>query len=148
MLIEETLRNYTVGGLELVLNYVPYYFRPDEIASGTEIMTAFVADVAELVRETPGRHLTVRVPASIQFCTSIGLDVVGWMAAGLVDVVVAQPLHIPNDNYGPSIGDADMDPTYDYSTFVQAAAGTPCQFHAVLQSAVHTDRLEEGGHTA
>ena len=42
-----------------------------------------------------------------------GLDPAGWMAAGLVDVLVAQPIHIPNANYGPSIGDAHMDPNYD-----------------------------------
>ena len=144
LLIEETLRNYPVDGLELTLNYVPYYFHPAEIADGSVIMTAFIARVAEMVRETPGRHLTIRVPASLEFCASVGLDVAAWMAAGLVDVLVAQPLHIPNDNYGPSIGDADMDPTYDYSAFVQAAAATPCRFHAVLQSSVHSDRLEEG----
>ena len=31
LLIEETLRNYPVDGLELTLNYVPYYFHPAEI---------------------------------------------------------------------------------------------------------------------
>eukprot|EP01052_Picozoa_sp_SAG31_P019640 SAG31_NODE_1442_length_8325_cov_5.564916_6_plen_198_part_00 len=144
LLIEETLQNYDVSGLELVLNYVPYYFHPNEVAEGSQIMTAFIARVANLVHETPNRHLTVRVPASLQFCTSVGLDIVAWMVAGMVDVVVAQPLHIPNENFGPSIGDADMDPTFDYTPFVRAAAGTTCKFHAVLQSSVHADRLDEG----
>ena len=33
----ETLSNYDCQGLELVLNYVPYYFHPDEIYSGTQV---------------------------------------------------------------------------------------------------------------
>ena len=39
-------------GLELVLNYVPYYFHPNEISSGTQIMTEFIARVASLVMST------------------------------------------------------------------------------------------------
>ena len=93
---------------------MPYYFHPDEVEAGRQIMTDFIAEVSAMVRRGAGaRHLTVRVPASLEFCASIGLDPAGWMAAGLVDVLVAQPIHIPNANYGPSIGDAHMDPNYD-----------------------------------
>ena len=30
-LIEETLKNYSIDGFELQLNYTPYYFHPDEV---------------------------------------------------------------------------------------------------------------------
>ena len=66
------------------------------------------------------------------------------MAAGLVDVLVAQPLHTPNANYGPSIGDATMDPNADYSEFVASAAGTKAHFHATLQTSLKSDRMDEG----
>ena len=50
-LIEETLIKYgsVIGGLELVLNYVPYYFHPSEVAEGRQIMTEFIAHVSKLV---------------------------------------------------------------------------------------------------
>jgi hypothetical protein len=44
----------------------------------------------------------------------VGLDVGGWLAAGLVDTLAAQPLHTPNANYGPSIGDSSMDQHVDH----------------------------------
>ena len=41
-LIEETLQRYPVDGFELQLNYMPYYFRPDEVDPGSRIMTQWI----------------------------------------------------------------------------------------------------------
>ena len=49
-LIEETLNNYPIDGFELQLNYTPYYFHPDEVEAGREIMTAWVRRVYEAVK--------------------------------------------------------------------------------------------------
>jgi hypothetical protein len=44
-IIAEVLEHYDVDGFELAMNYVPYYFRPEEAAAAAELMTAFVAEV-------------------------------------------------------------------------------------------------------
>ena len=79
-LIEETLNTYPIDGFELQLNYSPYYFYPDEVESGQEIMTAWIRQVYEaLKRSGSERELAVRIPASIEGCLQVGLDVCTWM---------------------------------------------------------------------
>ena len=43
--IEETLNAYPVDGFELQLNYTPYYFHPDAVEEGREIMTGWIGRV-------------------------------------------------------------------------------------------------------
>ena len=132
---------------------VPYYFHPDEVEAGRQIMTDFIAEVSAMVRRGAGaRHLTVRVPASLEFCASIGLDPAGWMAAGLVDVLVAQPIHTPNANYGPSIGDAHMDPNYDCEPLPRPCIAAPTALASIcrLSPCIHSStadrqRVRRGG---
>jgi len=144
-LIEETLNNYPVDGFELQLNYSPYYFHPDEIEAGRHIMTAWIQRVYESVKRSssvrfaqrllrePPRELAIRIPASIEGCLQMGLDVQTWLQEGIVDVVIGQTLS------GPEL----LDAMTDFRPLVEVAKGTPCRIHAALHSHVDSDRLGE-----
>ena len=82
-LIEETLNNYPIDGFELQLNYTPYYFHPDEVEAGREIMTAWIRQVYEAVKRSGARReLAIRIPASLEGCLEVGMDVRDWMEQG------------------------------------------------------------------
>jgi hypothetical protein len=133
-LIHETLTRYPVDGFELQLNYVPYYFRPDEVDEGRKIMTDWVAEVYRAVKASGAeRELAIRVPASLEGCWSVGLDVREWMRRGIVDVVVGQGFS----------GSELMDMTIDFRPLVQAAKGSQTRVHAAIQSHIDSDRLSE-----
>jgi hypothetical protein len=133
-LIEETLQGYPVDGFELQLNYQPFYFHPDEVDDGRQVMTDWIKRVSEAVQLSgPDRRLTVRVPAGMQGCYDIGLDVESWMRQGLVDIVVGQTFS------GPELVDCNA----DYRELVAAAKGTSVHVMATLQSLVDSDRLNQ-----
>lgn len=134
-LIEETLERYPVDGFELQLNYQPFYFHPDEVGDGREVMTAWVKRVCEAVRRSgQDRRLTVRVPIGVQGCYDIGLDVESWMRNGLVDIVIGQTFS------GPELVDCNA----DYRELVATAKGTGVHVMATLQSLIDSDRLGQG----
>ena len=134
-LIEETLMNYQIDGFELQLNYFPYFFHPDEIESGRSLMTDWIRQVYETVKNSgPERELAIRVPASVQGCWESGLDVSTWMHEGIVDVVIGQTFA------GPEL----LDSTIDFRPLVEAASGAKARIHAVIQSHVDSDRFGEG----
>ena len=131
-LVEEVLTNYPVDGFELQLNFYPYYFHPQEMEEGRRVMTEWIGDVYQAVKQSgPERELALRVPHSVEACLSVGLDVREWVRRGTVDVLIGQRLT------GPSI----TDPTADFSSLVEAARGTDCRVHATIQSHVDSDRL-------
>ena len=131
-LIEETLERYPVDGFELQLNQTPYYFHPNEVEQGREIMTDWIARVHSAVKSSgQERELVVRVPASIEGCLSVGLDVREWIRRGIVDVVVG------NTFAGPEL----IDPMADFRPLVEAAKGSDCRIHAAIHSLVDSDRL-------
>jgi hypothetical protein len=133
-LIRDTLTRYPVDGFELELNYVPYYFRPDEIDQGRSIMTEWVARVYRAVKDSGAdRELVIRIPASIEGAHNVGLDVQEWIRRGIVDVLVGQTFS------GPEL----VDQTVDFRPLVAAAKGSKCRVHAAIQSHLDSDRLGE-----
>ena len=131
-LINEVLQNYPVDGLELQMNFYPYYFHPSEVKKGIPVMTEWIEKVYQTVKKNnPERELAIRIPHSIDACLSVGLDVKDWAEKGIVDVLIGQRLS------GPSI----TDPTADFTSLVKAAEGTNCRVHATIQSHVDSDRL-------
>ena len=130
-LIEETLQRYPVDGFELQLNYMPYYFRPDEVGPGRRIMTEWIGRVYRAVKRSgEGRELVLRVPASLEQCESVGMDIREWLRQGIVSVLVPQ-------------GPGRFDPMLDLGPMVSAARGTDCRIHGYLPSTVDSDRLME-----
>ncbi|NKB71395.1 MAG: hypothetical protein GKR89_30350 [Candidatus Latescibacteria bacterium] len=133
-LIEETLGKYDVDGFELQLNYTPYYFHPDQVEAGCDIMTAWIEQVHQAVKASgPDRELVIRIPASLQGCRSIGLAVATWIRHGLVDCLVGQTFS------GPEL----INPQVDFRPLVEAAQGSSTRIHAALQSHLDSDRLRE-----
>ena len=133
-LVAETLERYPVDGFELQLDYGLHYFHPKQVQAGLEIMTAWVAQVYRAVKASGGeRELAIRVPASIEGCLSIGLDIQEWLRQGIVDVLIPQTLS------GPEL----LNHNADFRPFVAAAKDTDCRIHAALQSHVDSDRLAE-----
>ena len=130
-LVQETLSRYPVDGFELQLNYQPYYFHPERVEEGRPLMTEWVRRVATAVKAEGDRSLAVRVPASVEGCHAIGMDVASWIAEGLVDVVIGQTYS------GPELVDCNA----DFRGLVAAASGTGVHVMAAIQSLVDSDRL-------
>lgn len=144
-IIEEVLNHYPIDGLELHMNFWPYYFHPEEIEVGREIMTEWVAKVHAAVKQSaPERELVISIPASLEFCRSRGLDPEEWIARGIVDVLVAQKPALP--------GVMDPNSTLivyegwlldDIRTLVKKARGSTCRVLAAIDSHLDSDRLAE-----
>ena len=133
-LIKETLDRYPVDGFELQLNYSPVYFHPNGLVEGRETMTAWIRRVYEAVKKSgPDRELAIRIPASVEGCLSVGLDVAEWTRQGIVDVLIGQTFH--------STG--LVDPMADFRPLVAAAKGSECRVHAAIHSHLDSDRLGE-----
>ena len=130
-LIKETLAQYAVDGFELQMNYVPYYFHPDEIDAGREILSAWIEKVYRAVKESgKERELAVRIPASLEACSAVGMDVREWIRRGIVDIVTGVNYDVPNI----------MDQTLDLSPLVAAARGSKTRVLADLYMEVASDR--------
>ncbi len=117
-LIDETLNNYPVDGFELQMNYTPYYFHPNEVEAGRQIMTGWIRRVSEAVKKSGGqRELVVRIPNSIEACLEKGMDVREWIGQGLVDALVAE------DHEEGNVVTQDT----DFRPLVEAAEGSNCR---------------------
>lgn len=133
-LVAETLERYPVDGFELQLDYGLHYFHPSQVQDGLEIMTSWIAEVFRAVKASGDqRELAIRVPASIEGCLSIGLDVQEWIRQGIVDVLIPQTLS------GPEL----LNHNADFRPFVEAAKDSECRINAALQSHIDSDRLAE-----
>lgn len=98
-IIEEVCRGYDVDGIELDFMRNPFFFRPTLesrpcAAEHIDIMTAFLGRVramAENVGRERDRPLLIacRLPSRIDCCRKVGLDIEGWLADDLLDVVVS-----------------------------------------------------------
>ena len=144
-LISEVLTNYEVDGFELQFNFWPYYFHPDEVDEGRQVMTEWVGQVYEAVKSSgPDRELVISIPSNVETCLSRGLDPQEWLRQGIVDVLIAQALARPElrDPNGTSL-------TYeaplldDLRSLVESAKETQCRIHAAIDSNVDSDRLGE-----
>lgn len=133
-LIHETLNRYPVDGLELNLNYSSHYFHPDDIKQGRKIMTKWIARVYRAVKESGAeRELAIRVPASVEGCDTVGLDIREWIRQGIVDVFIGQTLQ------GPEL----VHQMVDFRPLVAAAKGSNCRVLAAIHSHIDSDRLAE-----
>ena len=130
-IVEEVVTNYPVDGFELHMGQLPYYFHPDEVDKGRPVLTEWIGRVYDAVhRSGPNRELAVRVPANLDECMAVGMDVRGWINDGIVDVIIGDG----------AVGDT-MNQLADFSGLVDAAKGTDCRVHASLQHRVDSDRV-------
>ena len=134
--IREVLNNYPVDGFELQLNYAgPYFFHPDQVAAGRDIMSSWVAQVHEAVKASgEDRHLVITVPVDLDRAYSRGLHVLRWIRDGSVDVLVGASHN-------------SMDHVADFRPLVKAARGSSCRVYAALNGQVYSDRLQNADTT-
>lgn len=95
-LIREVVERYDIDGLELDWMRFGYHFRPGYEAEGTDVLTAFVTDVRELldvwaVKRGHPIRLSARVPSRPEAALSLGLDACTWARRGLVQLLVITP---------------------------------------------------------
>ncbi len=144
-IIEEVLTRYPVDGIELQLNFWPYYFHPNEVKVGRKTMTQWIARVHEAVKcSGPERELVISIPASVETCLSRGLDPLEWIGRSIVEVLVAHKparpeLMDPNGSFLVYEGWL-LD---DIGSLVEAARGSQCRVHAAIDSHLDSDRLAE-----
>lgn len=91
-IIEELCVNYDVDGVELDFQRFPRFFHNNKIKEGTQVMTAFVKRIRNMLNRTGNERgkslkLCVRVPETIAKCKAAGLNVPAWDAARLVDMI-------------------------------------------------------------
>ena len=133
-LIEETLQRYDVDGFELQLNYMPYYFHPDEVEAGRETMTGWIRRVYDAVKSSGAdRELAIRVPNSIELCLERGMDLRAWIDRGIVDLIIPEECE----------EQGDVTQGTDFRPMVEAAEGSDCRIYASIRSHVDSDRLSE-----
>ncbi len=96
-IVEEVLRNYPVDGVELDFLRAPFYFHTTyEGKPATDKQIGVLTRLMESVRrrvlaesERQGKPflLTARVPVTKDLCRYLGIDIAGWLTAGLIDVL-------------------------------------------------------------
>ena len=114
-LLKELVTNYDVDGLSLDFERAPIFFKNEEIAEGTQVMTDFVGRVRAMLDEVgaaKGKYLPlgVRVCSSLENSLSVGLDVEEWVERGYVDYVNAtntyyNVLSVDVESYVEAVGD-------------------------------------------
>jgi hypothetical protein len=91
-ILQELCTKYDVDGVELDFQRFPKFFPSDKLGEGARVMTAFVRRIKEMmdcVARERGKSLKlcIRVPETLAKCHAAGLDVAGWDAAGLVEMI-------------------------------------------------------------
>ncbi len=99
-IVLETVERWDVDGVELDFFRHPTHFNIQEAYSNRYLMTDMVRKIRQRMDEIgkergKGLDLMVRVPASIERCENLGLDIRQWIDEYLVDVVVAGGGMIP-----------------------------------------------------
>ena len=92
-IIREALDRWDVDGLELDFNRMPTLFKAAEVEANRDLMTAWIGEIQDLVREAGERRghpivLEVRVPSVAEVCHGIGIDILNWIREGRVDIAV------------------------------------------------------------
>jgi hypothetical protein len=98
-ILEELCTQYDVDGVELDFQRFPRFFHNEQIEEGSQVMTHFVRRIREMLDATGRRRnkslkLCVRVPHTLDRCLAAGLDVPGWDAQGLVNMINVSSFYI------------------------------------------------------
>ncbi len=124
-LILETCEKHDVDGFEMNFQRGPWYFKDGEQQAGLPLMTDFVRAVrsgTRAISERKGRPLTLmaRVPPTVEWCLSLGLDAPTWIEENLVDLIV------PMDSQHLDMG-------AEVRRFADLARGTECRIGGGLE---------------
>ncbi|CAN5405353.1 hypothetical protein BH11PLA2_BH11PLA2_27990 [soil metagenome] len=96
--IDEVCRNYDINGIELDFFRHPVYFKSTsrgEPATAAEIggMTDLITRIRTMVDEVGKARgkpilIAVKMPDSLEYCKTMGLDLEAWLKAGLLDLYI------------------------------------------------------------
>ncbi len=124
-LILETCEKYDVDGFELDFQRGAWYFKEGTEHEGMPLLTDFMRKVrtgTRKIAERKGRPfiLMARIPPTLEWCSTIGLDAATWIKEDLADLFV--PMH-----------GAYLDMGADVRGFVELARGTHCRIGGGLE---------------
>lgn len=98
-LLREAMARFAPDGHEMDLMRFPVYFPAERAEADCPLMTEFVRQSREIVRQAgrrAGRErlFGVRVPASVELCRRAGIDVAAWAREGLLDFVTVSAFFV------------------------------------------------------
>lgn len=126
-LVEEVCTRYDVEGFEWDLLREPGHYFPD-IQKGRSILTEYLREARTMLNRIGadrGRPLGfgIRVPATVEKCDQIGLELKTWIQEGLIDYVS------PGVHWDTATG-------MPFDDFVRMAQGTSCRVYACTSEQV------------
>ena len=128
-IVEEVVNGYTIDGFELNLEEMPWFFHPDEVESGRQILTDWVGRVhEELKKGGKDRELVIEIPLSLEQCHAAGMNVEDWIRREMVEVLIPR--------------DKPLNQMTDFSEVLGVTRGTKTRVHAALANSVKSDRLD------
>jgi len=100
--MRECCERFDIDGLDIDFQRFPMYFPVGQEDANIETMTAWIADVRDMMQDVGRRRgrpllLSVRVMAKPEQNLALGLDPVTWAERGLIDIVVAS--HYLHNNF-------------------------------------------------
>ncbi len=132
-LVEETVNEYDVDGLEIDWVFRPHYFEDDEAEAKAHILTEYMAQVRSTVDAASAKKgkkiaLGARVLPTIEGNRAAGMDVTAWIEQGSLDFVV------------PTVyDDRQLDADFPIEWLVTVANANGCKVYATLQDQVGSD---------
>jgi hypothetical protein len=101
-LLREVCDRFDMDGLELDWNRFPYHFRLGEEVEQGKVLTEWLVEVRQVVREAEKKWkhpicLAARVPARPEVSMGTGLDAVTWAKRGLIDHLIVAPFWATTD---------------------------------------------------
>ena len=97
-IIEEVCQKYDVDGVELDFFRHPTYFKyPAKNQAATDMHRQVMTDLMKQVRrmtEVEGKKrgrpflVAIKVPDSVEYCRTVGIDLEQWLKEGLIDLLI------------------------------------------------------------
>ncbi len=132
--LEELVRDYDTDGVELdysaAFGKATFFFRPQDVEANTPLMTKWVGEVSDMVRNRQGKPAGIgaRLFPTEEMNLAQGLDVRTWVKEGLVDWVV--PFLYAYNN---------LDPDMPMDWLIEAAKDTEVSVYGMLQPYVRDE---------
>ncbi len=106
--IEEALERYDVEGIELDFMRELWCFRPGHEQNDTDLMTAFVQEVKQVVKSAEARYshpikIAARCHSNPVYSLEFGFDILEWAKRGLIDLIVPSPRWATTNNDMPIV---------------------------------------------
>ncbi len=132
-LIEETVNEYDVDGIEIDWTFWPHYFEADEVEDKAPILTEYMSEVRKAVDRAATKRgrpiaLGARVLPTRAGNMAAGMDAARWIEQGFLDFVV------------PTVyQDRQIDADLPFEWVVEIAHSNGCKVYSTLHDQVGSD---------